>query len=595
MPPRLLASHIDRLRVKLQCPPQMSAAITADGILVGAIATEHRLSVSYDSLAPSLIAAVLSAEDKRFFRHRGIDWLALLRASFRNMRAGTIVQGGSTITQQLARNAVLKDTRRTLKRKALEAAIAKILEGIFSKDEILEAYLNACYFGHGVFGVRLAALSSFGKEPSDLDTEEAAYLAGLLRGPARYCSCCRPESARSRTRHVLALMAKNKTPSSYRRSGPVRRFERRSTLVDKCPWTAQYFLDCVKQWLLTHCGTLFPAKPLIVTTTLDITAQLAVESACQEAWRRGYRGRLACVVQNSCSGAILGLAGGVRYSEQPFNCAINARLQPGSLIKPFILAAAIEAGISPERVYRSAPLVIEQPNGTPWNVRNFGDIYRGPISLSEALIYSDNSVYVQLTLDLGLRPISDVLRRVDVSTARLTPAIATGSLAPGLAPLRLCTSYCAFASRGFISPATPVMSVATETGEFLYRHQHTPFAALSPTAADLVSSVLREVPIRGTGRFDPPLSDLHAKTGTTDTGAWYASYDQSFQVLTWVDTASSPPPASWGKAVTAGLLAERIWRLLRESDIPSAKLFGAFRGVDRLNVRDLLWVNKQFM
>jgi len=588
-----------RLRAKLKNLPQLSAAVTAQGDILGELYIERRLCVSHGSVAPSLIAAVLRAEDKRFFQHHGIDWIAVSRATWRNLRSRALVQGGSTITQQLARSVILRDRRKTLRRKIAEAIVAATIDRAASKLDILESYLNASYFGHGVFGVRLAALTTFGKEPSSLNVHESAYLAGLLQAPQRHCLCCNPVSAISRTRKVLALMGRknNLTPNATEPISapkPSARFTRRRSFAEAYPSTAPYFLDWVKQWLLQNVGGHFPARRLIVTTTLTPSAQTAVELACDEVWQRGFRGRLACIVQASGSGAVLAVAGGPRHSEMPFNCVTHARLQPGSLIKPFILAAAIEAGIQPERLFNSAPLEITQANGVIWRVRNFAEVYRGSITLSEALVHSDNSVYVQLALELGMRPLSHILRRVGLNPPHLTPAIATGAIAPGLSPLTLADAYGVFTSGGLLYTGTPVLRVMTEHGDNLLDDTSGPRFALAPHVVEKINTILRDVPLRGTGTFNSPLPGLCAKTGTTTAGAWYASYDHSLRVLTWVDSSSPTPPRSWTKALTAVSLAERIWGLLRRSHLDSSHLHGVMRGVGRFSVKDLLWTETHF-
>ncbi len=232
--------------------PQLSAALAADGTVLGSVYTEKRLSIPYSSLSREVIAAVLSAEDKRFFSHHGVDWTAILRAAWRNVRARRIVQGGSTITQQLVRNLVLRDNKRSISRKIRESYMALLIERQLGKREILEAYLNAVYFGHGLYGIRMASLHYLAREPWEIDSEDAALLAGMLKGPGRYCICCNPAIGRARTQWVLGRMASNGFPIRRRPLGTsTRRIVRRRTLDTVFPATVPYFLGYVNHGFKT--------------------------------------------------------------------------------------------------------------------------------------------------------------------------------------------------------------------------------------------------------------------------------------------------------------------------------------------------------
>ena len=577
---------------------QLSGAISSDGILVGAVYCEYRLNASFSNLTKTLVDAVLSAEDKRFFAHRGVDWIAVLRAAAKNVIAGRILQGGSTITQQLVRNVILRDSRRTFSRKALETFIALLVDHRFPKERILETYLNAAYFGHGIYGIRLASLYYLGKEVEDLTVGDSAYLAGMLKGPRHYCRCCNPIRASQRARYVLNRMTRN----GYRLDktdikNPTRHFRRRKGLDSFCASTTPYFLDYVRQWLLQCSGGHFPHKSLIVRTSLSAGRQDVLEKVCRDVAQEGFAGKLACIVQDSATGFIRALAGGSDYRKQPFNVAINGRVQPGSTVKPFVLAAALENGFAVDKRYRSEPLEVVLPNQQVWNVRNYQKVYRGEISLAEALIYSDNSVFAQLILELGVRPVSRLLSKIGFETRQISPAAAIGAITEGVSPLQICSSYSTLSSGGVFINTSPVICLHKESGEMLFANTPLVRPAMRPGTAETIRSILRAVVTRGTGflSLNSPEDEIKAKTGTTDEGSWYVSFDPSFRVLTWVESTEDDRAKDYPeKAVTARTLAQRIWNLLKSGSYGSPSLYGVFRGSDRLLVRDLLWVEEQF-
>jgi len=575
-------------------PAQISAAISADGLVLGEIGTENRICTNSGSIHPTLEAAILSAEDKRFFIHNGVDWRGVARACWKNIRAGRIVQGGSTITQQLVRNALLRTTRKTLGRKITEAFLALVLEKHLSKNEILSAYLNMVYFGHGIYGIRLASLYYLSKEIEELTVDDCAYLAGLLKGPRHFCRCCNQERAFIRTRYVLQRMIHNghNTTTSPRNR---RRFKQRKTINALLPRTTPYFSDFVRQWLLHCTKDYFPAQRLIVRTSLNLRCQEALEKVCRDIEQEGFKGRLACIIQDAQNGLVRAIAGGYNYQTQPFNVAVNGRLQPGSTFKPFILAAALKAGISPDHRYVSKPLELKLSNRQIWRVGNYQRIYRGEISIADATIFSDNSVFAQLMLDLDEISVKSLLSLVGLDVGPVSPAAAIGAITHGCSPLQVCASYSIFSTGGLFFTPTPVLSVHSESGTEITSHADTFHPVLSPNTAKTINAILRQVVIRGTGPLAVEGADIYAKTGTTHDGAWYASYDQAFRVLTWVEHIDEEQAPNYPeKAVTARNIAQRIWSLLRRGQYMSTDLYGIFRGTDRLNVRDLLWIEEQF-
>lgn len=579
--------------------PQLSLALTRQGFVLGYLGPEDRLCLSLEQIGETVVSAFLAAEDKRFFTHRGIDLLAILRATGRNLLSVRVVQGGSTITQQVVRNFFLRDRRRTFWRKAKEAWGALRLERRLSKNQILEAYLNGIWFGHGTWGIRLAALRAFGKEPSQLDDREACYLAGLPKGPARYCRCCNPGRAEERTQQVLRLRAPQGEPGARPVQNAGNRGPRHPSLSGIFPRTVGYFLKFASTELLARVPERFPHDQLIVTTTLWQTCQEAVEQACRELSVVDPQStrRLACIVQDAGTGDVRGYSGGRDHRMTPFDAARSGRVQAGSVLKPFVLAAAISAGVKAHTVYESKPLTIPLGRGRVWHVRNHLDRYAGKIDLAQALALSDNSVFAQLILDISAERVSRLLNAVGLEVDETVPAIALGAVRRGVSPLQVSDAYSIFSSRGYRRRHRVLVSAKTSDGsELLAEPVSWAESRIIPLeVCEEVRWAMRLAARMGTGKIDAAGADLYAKTGTTPTGAWYASFDESFRVLTWVEESSeaqaSPLP---GKARSAKALAERIWQLLRRPELRAPDLLGAFRGADALNYRDMVALENEF-
>jgi membrane peptidoglycan carboxypeptidase len=255
----------------------------------------------------------------------------------------------------------------------------------------------------------------------------------------------------------------------------------------------------------------------------------------------------------------------------------------------------MKAGISPEKRYLSQPLELQLPDNQIWRVGNFQRFYRGEITLAEALVFSDNSVFAQLMVELGVDSFAGLLRRVGLDAGPVSPAAAIGAVTRGVSPLQVCSSYSLFSTEGLFMPSSPILSVQSESGDVLLRHVQAFQPVLNPSMVKTINQMLRQVVLRGTGALSIENNDIHAKTGTTHDGAWYASFDPAFRVLTWVERTDDDRVINYPeKGTTARNLAERIWSLLRRGSYASTQLYGVFRGADHLNVRDLLWMEEQF-
>jgi penicillin-binding protein 1A len=290
------------------------------------------------------------------------------------------------------------------------------------------------------------------------------------------------------------------------------------------------------------------------------------------------------------------MAGGIDFKSQQFNSATEGNLQPGSLLKPFVLLAALQKGISTDCKFTSRPLALQLANGRSWVVRNAGNKYHGHITLGDAMVHSDNTVYAQLMLDIGVDTVRQLLNRCGFSIKSATPALCVGAVRPGLSPLQICAAYSVFSANGSFVPSSIISSITDEYGEPLWKHEPSELRVCTFDQATAVVDILRRVSEEGTGRLPVSRPGLAAKTGTSNSGAWYISFSDTFRVLTW--TESDFPHVRnggySGKAVSAKSLASRIWSLLGKTRLGFTELCGVFAGVDSMTVSDLLWVEDEF-
>ncbi len=411
--------------------------------------SESRVLLTSDQIAPIMKQAIVAIEDKRFYEHRGVDLHAIGRAFWADVRNKAVVEGGSTITQQFIKNAYVKD-RRSVARKLKEAALAWQLEQRKSKDWILTAYLNTIYFGNGAYGVGQAAITYFGKPASELTLPEAALLAGIPRDPARYDPVTNPRAAKQRRRMVLDQMLAQGAiaPDQYH--------EARSAalpspgqihLPGTQPSQGQYFVNYVKQQLVDEYGSaqVFGGG-MRVYTTLDLGLQKLARRAIAKVLSDPDGPQAALVAIDPRNGDVLAMVGGSNYRESQFNLAVQGERQPGSAFKPFVLAAALDEGISPATQFVSHPVVI--PLGDRlWQVNNYEGDYLGSIDLQSATIHSDNSVYAQLTQVVGPQNIARIAHNAGIRS-KLNSYFAIGLGAEAANPLEMARAFSTFANGG---------------------------------------------------------------------------------------------------------------------------------------------------
>lgn len=508
--------------------------------------------VPLEELPPYLIDAFISTEDRRFFSHRGYDTKALTRALLANMRAGTVVEGGSTITQQLAKNLFL-DPDRTLSRKIEELQYALWLEARLSKDEILSLYLNRIYLGGGAYGVEAAAQAYFSKSARDLTLPEAAVIAGLPKAPSLLSPTTNPEGAIARSREVIDNLRETRKIS--REAAEAAKATPPELHLATPPSAYGYYLDYVAGRIAARLGELH--DDIVVKTTFDPVlqgyAEAAIRAGIDEAAKERGAEQAALVVFDD-QGGIVAMAGGLDYEKSQFNRAAQAMRQPGSAFKPFVYLAAMEAGLSPNSLVIDRPIKVGD-----WEPGNYSGKYRGPMRVSTAVALSINSVAVQVTETIGRDRVIDAARRAGISQdLKSLPSIALGTLELPL--VELTAAYMPFAHHGAERPAHAVMEIRTRQGEELYRYEPIEgYSVIEPAMADETAQLLMAVMQHGTGR-EGRFGNHHlaGKTGTTDDwrDAWFIGFSSYYTAGVWVGNDRNEPMAR----VSGSTIPLSIWK-----------------------------------
>ncbi|MBO6783339.1 MAG: transglycosylase domain-containing protein, partial [Alphaproteobacteria bacterium] len=435
--------------------------LAQDGSLIAGYGDLYGARLTVNELPPELIQAVIAIEDRRFFEHGGVDFRGLARAMLANLRAGGVVQGGSTLTQQLAKNLFLTPER-SYERKVKELLLALALEDRFQKDQLLTIYLNRVYLGAGTYGVEAAAQRYFGLSARDVDAYQAAVLAGLLRAPSRLNPDNNAQAAHARARTVLAAMAEAGylTEEEARRIGETRRPGRGDAAQPRprvSGQTRRYFADWVLERAAGYAGN--TGGDLAVETTLDPRLQKIAEAAVSEIDTKGAEVALVAMRDD---GAVLAMIGGRSYSESQFNRVTRAQRQPGSAFKPIVYLPALESGMTPDTPVRDAPITVDG-----WTPRNFSGEFRGTVTLREAVARSLNTVAVRVSEDIGRDRVVQAARRLGI-TAPLDPHPSIALGAGEVTPLELAAAYAVFANGGF-AVAPYGVSEVRHGGDVLFR------------------------------------------------------------------------------------------------------------------------------
>ncbi|MCO5730948.1 transglycosylase domain-containing protein [Rhizobium sp. SSA_523] len=506
------------------------------GSVVGHRGIIHEDSVPIDHLPDHLVKAVLATEDRRFFDHFGIDFFGLLRAMSENARAGGVVQGGSTITQQLAKNLFLTNER-SLERKIKEAFLALWLEANLSKKEILRLYLDRAYMGAGTFGAAAAAQFYFGKPITDVNLAEAAMLAGLFKAPAKYAPHVNLPAARGRANEVLT----NLVQSGLMTEGQVVAARRNpASVVDRADKVApDYFLD----WAFEEVQRLAAQGKLkkhsvVVRTTIDMGLQQAAEEATESSLREfgeAYKVKQGALVMIEHGGAVRAMVGGRDYGESQFNRATKALRQPGSSFKLYTYTAAMEKGFTPESVVSDAPITWRG-----WSPQNYGRSYKGRVSLLSAMAQSLNTVPVRLAKDeLGIDVIVETARKMGVETPlRSDKTIPLGT--SEVTVLDQASGYAVMPAGGLQAQRHGIQQISDYEGEVLYdfaRDEPAPARVVSEQALSSMNRILTQIPVIGTAKraaLDGGIVTA-GKTGTSQSyrDAWFIGYTGNYTTAVW--------------------------------------------------------------
>ncbi len=531
-----------------------------------------RVLIPFDQMPTSLRQAVVAVEDADFYRHDGLDLGSVARASWANVTSGSMSQGGSTITQQYVKN-VLTGAERSIARKVREAILAVKLEHTSSKQEILEGYLNTVYFGHGAYGVQAAARTYFDRDARDLSMLQSATLAGLIAAPSARDPFEHPEVAHRYRNFVLDRMVEVGSIGSEE----ARRLQARPLRLTEEPLVrsaAAHFMEHVRFDLEASYGldALYRGG-LRVRTTLDMEWQRAAERAIHSSLPGRRDPEAALVAIDPRTGAIRAMVGGRSFARSEFNLATQGRRQAGSAFKPFVLLAALERGISPTEVrYGPSSMTIRDPfcetKGKPWTVSNAGDQWAGTMSLESAMAGSVNTIYSQLTVEVGPEAVADVAHRMGIRS-QLADVCSIGLGTSEVSPLEMTSAFATLAARGTYVEPTGVDRVAGPDGTILqgplHRRASVGSTAISPQDADATTRVLQGVIDHGTGTAASLAGRPAAgKTGTAQhaTDAWFCGYVPQLATCVWVGYPDGSRPmrdVAGFPEVYGGTIPARIW------------------------------------
>jgi penicillin-binding protein 1A len=547
---------IDQLAVPKR-PPNI-AIVSEDGVLLANRGDTGGPAMHLRDLPPYLPKAFISIEDRRFYSHWGIDIPGIARAVFRNVTGRGGMQGGSTLTQQLAKNLFLTQER-TMSRKIQEAILSIWLEQKYSKDQILELYLNRVYFGSGAYGVEAAAQKYFGHSARLVTLPEAAMLAGLMVAPTRLAPNRNPTGASERAAKVITAMAQEgHITESMAKIALARPAQ---AVRESGSSSINYAADFVTDILDDTIGAI--DQDIVVTTTLSAALQSSAERALSDEidkYGTRYGVSQGAVVAIDPNGQIRALVGGRNYADSQFNRAVAAKRQPGSAFKPFVYLTALESGLTPDSVRDDAPINIKG-----WKPANASHEYLGPVSLTQALSMSLNTVAVRLVQEVGPKAVVSTAQRLGiVSDLQPNASIALGT--SEVTPLELVTAYASFANGGIRIQPHVITRVKTAAGKLLYQRKGTNFGrVVEPKYIAMMNAMMQETLLTGTAR-KAELRGWQAagKTGTSQDyrDAWFVGYTSNLVAGVWLGNDDNSPT----KKVSGGNLPVEIWsRFMREA------------------------------
>lgn len=512
---------------------QMIRVHAADGTVIVSLGPSFGRWLNYDSIPKVMVDAIVSTEDKRFYLHPGVDPIGMMRGAWRAyVRRGTgrRIEGASTITQQITRNIFLNNSY-SVTRKLREMVLALAMERKFSKQQILELYLNKVYFGGGAYGIDAASRKFFGHPATGLDLPEAAIIAGLVKAPSNYSPTADAQAAIGRAGVVLDVMEENGVISDAQRAGA--NLEGVKMAPEAPQNSVRYFTD----WTLPQLDTLIDERnqPLEVWTTIDLNMQRAATAAIQANAPKGAQGALVSVDRD---GAVRAMVGGLDYVTSNYNRATQAVRQPGSSFKLFVYMAALEAGYTPDTAVVDEPVTIGG-----WSPRNSSGHYNGQIDVRTAFAYSINTIAAKLGMEVGFDTIADMARRFGITT----PINTHPSMVLGSSDVRLIDMTRAFASVGRKGVAvTPygITKVTTADGDVLYEHRDDSSRVLvAPWVAAGITDLLQTAVNTGTGRAAQIGRPVAGKTGTTNSNkdGWFLGFSSGITTGVWMGRDDAHP------------------------------------------------------
>ncbi|MFN2432386.1 MAG: penicillin-binding protein 1A [Gemmatimonadota bacterium] len=610
-------------------PALTTKVYAADGRLLAEFASERREMVPLEEVPPVVIQALLATEDQWFYQHRGINYVRLVEAAIHNLTVGEAAQGASTITQQLARNLFLTPEKKII-RKIKEAVLAREIEATYTKDEILQMYLNQIYFGSGAYGIESAANLYFGKPATELTLAEAALLVGMPKAPGRYSPRVDLRGAIERRNTVLEAMRRRGVigAETARRAESAPIVLAHTKQVDR---PSSYVADYVRGQIEALFGTdAVWQEGLRVYTTIDPELQAHAEKVLEERARAieampGYRAydhvtreewlaerqaridageeivereesdeftntpylQMGLVAIDLETGAVRAMVGGRDFGESKFNRITQAKRQPGSVFKPFIYAAAIGGGIPASHVIHDAPFAMREADGSYWTPDNFDGSFHGPIPLREALTRSINVVAVKLQQEIGTNSVLQYAREAGLTTP--LPAVPSLAIGAGeVIPLEIAAAYTVFPTLGLRVEPRAISRIEDRNGEVLRSFEPKQRRVLDEKAAFIMLSILRDVVEKGTARFGVRGKGFDApaggKTGTTNesTDSWFVGFTPKMLTLVWIGLDKKQKVMHNG---TGGLLAAPTWTAFMEKVVAGQKDPGAFPEPEALGLK----------
>ena len=574
-------------------PKSSTQLLSHDGKLIGELFQERRTPVQISTLPPHVKQAFIAVEDKRFYKHGGLDFVRLFGAAARNVLSFRVTGGGSTITQQLARNMFPEEIgfRKRLTRKLKEAHVALEIEEVYTKDQILEAYINQIHYGHGWHGIETAAQHYYGKPAAQLNPAEAALLAAVIKLTGRFSPFVSPERAQSRRNLVLNLMANQ----GY------------LTEADAAKWKqlplpqepqggyearfAPYFVESIRVELDNRFGSDLYKRGYKVYTTLDIGMQRAAQAALDTGFARIERNPIfrhdkykdikarkstdktarttylqgVFIAMDPVTGGVRAMIGGRDFHDSKFNRATQALRQPGSVFKPFVFAAALSSGLPASHIVIDEPFSMEQVDGTTWTPKNFDPDFRGPVAYREILKHSLNIPTIKLGLEVGLESVIQQARRMGIETP-IPPYPSTSIGAADVIPLQVAEAYSTFATAGIRTTPMSILRVEDSEGRVVFERKPQHTAALDSATTAILRDMLRTVVDNGTGYSvrDPALGNLPydipaaGKTGTNNeaTDIWFAGFTPNLLAVVWF---GFDRPKTIVRTAAGGVFAAPVW------------------------------------